>query len=933
MNVNTLRTVAAACLLALVAGHALAKDVFISIPVRELTITEGELPDEESLMTYMYGFGGGEGPIVTLGGAGEAYLVMPMPGRMMRRPDGESRPALTLVARVPQGQAVSGRITFPKNYRGLEQKIVQFKAPDDTGRPADAEVQFQRARERHYSDLAGRGLPGRTWFRRQAALARQERVRLKDADTTESREFDEMQQMMRMDGRDDLEESYELMTGGRAIEENLRLDRELQAADTKEPLVSIAGVKGITIKPYAWDAVLSGTSPALDPLASAIPADQHALFFPSYQAMADVMDEADRNGTPILDLVQSRSVDHMSRDRYQKQLCLSTDALSRLLGPKLVKSVAFTGSDPYLQGGSDAAVLFEAADPDALAALIVARQAAAAQSDPAAKPISGEIEGVRYQGFRSPDRAVCSYLAAVGGVIVVSNSPFQLGQVVKAAQGKLPTLAAAGEYRFFRTRYTRGDADESALLILSDNTIRRWCGPKWRIAAMRRARALEALADLQARRIERLAAGNASTHGLTTAGVAWTGNGPISETWGTIAFATPIAELDVTSATRAEIAAYDRFRDMYQREWSHYFDPIAVRFGVAPGRLSADLTVMPLVMDSDYREFSQLTSGARIKKGAGDPHKESLLHFVMAINTKAPAFNQFGGMLSGQIGSQMANPLGWLGSSIALYADEGAFWKELQQAKETDDYFEKNLSRIPVAANFEVVDPLKLATFLTAIRSYSDQSAPGLTRWATLEHNGKPYVQITARGDDEETSDSAWSIYYAATPKALVVTLNEPLIKRALERQGAKAASGATTGSLGWQGQSVALTARSGALDVAKTMLREPYQDAMRKAAWSNLPILNEWHRLFPDESPVAFHERVAGCRLLDPAGGSYVWNAKDHTMESSVYGHPGRPKNGPESPAPLASARALAMGLTFEKDGLRAQASLDRAAQGATQK
>ena len=60
----------------------------------------------------------------------------------------------------------------------------------------------------------------------------------------------------------------------------------------------------------------------------------------------------------------------------------------------------------------------------------------------------------------------------------------------------MASLGATDEYTFFRTRYPRGVDSETGLLILSDATIRRWCSPKWRIAASRRTRVAAAMADI-----------------------------------------------------------------------------------------------------------------------------------------------------------------------------------------------------------------------------------------------------------------------------------------------------------------------------------------------------------------------------------------------------------------------------------------------------
>ena len=40
---------------------------------------------------------------------------------------------------------------------------------------------------------------------------------------------------------------------------------------------------------------------------------------------------------------------------------------------------------------------------------------------------------------------------------------------------------------------------EDAFLMITDATIRRWCGPEWRIGASRRTRAASSLSELQAR--------------------------------------------------------------------------------------------------------------------------------------------------------------------------------------------------------------------------------------------------------------------------------------------------------------------------------------------------------------------------------------------------------------------------------------------------
>ena len=99
----------------------------------------------------------------------------------------------------------------------------------------------------------------------------------------------------------------------------------------------------------------------------------------------------------------------------------------------------------------------------------------------------------------------------------------------------------------------------------------------------------------------------------------------------------------------------------------------------------------------------------------------------------------------------------------------------------------------------------------------------------------------------------------------------------------------------------------------------------MQVRAWSNLPILNIWKRMYPNQDPVALHQRIWHSQLACPGGGTYVWNEKWQTMESTVYGHPGQPKRGPAVPHALDQLSSYDFGLNLEDQGLRARVSLQR--------
>ena len=449
---------------------------------------------------------------------------------------------------------------------------------------------------------------------------------------------------------------------------------------------------------------------------------------------------------------------------------------------------------------------------------------------------------------------------------------------------------------------------------------------------------------------------------LTAAGVE-------SSVLGTLGFQTPVAELPLDRVTAAEADAYRFWRERYERNWRWAFDPIGLRISLAADRVAGDLTVLPLIAGSEYRNILSVTQGAAIKPGAGDPHA-ALGQLVLAINRNSPRIQQANGMARMFAPNLTIDPLAWLGSSVSVYLDDDPLWAELAKTPEGErqTFLEKNWPHLPLGVQIEVGDALKLTAFLVAARGFIDQATGNMLKWETFEHRGRSYVKISLAEPNEQTPELRdAAIFYSPSASALVVTLSEAVLKRAIDRQlaasGGPKAGGAEpakkpasadaqpaavqpatvqspnvqpvtvqpaavqpAGAAKPLGENLLVHADARMVDILSALGRESYQGAMQRLAWSNLPILNEWHRLYPDADPVAVHERVWHTRLVCPGGGKYVWNEAFRTMESTVYGHPGEPQPGPAAPAELRQFSAADFGLTFENQGLRARVNLPRA-------
>ena len=113
---------------------------------------------------------------------------------------------------------------------------------------------------------------------------------------------------------------------------------------------------------------------------------------------------------------------------------------------------------------------------------------------------------------------------------------------------------------------------------------------------------------------------------------------------------------------------------------------------------------------------------------------------------------------------------------------------KVKPEKLNDDFFIKNIERLPVALRIDSTNPLGLAAFLAAARTYIEQTAPGLTNWEMLKaYKDRGYVRISpVKGETAVPSGMEnVAIYYTTVGGALTVTINEHLLKRAMDRAAA----------------------------------------------------------------------------------------------------------------------------------------------------
>lgn len=841
-------------------------------------------------------------------------IVLDCPGEAYLTWDGNRRTAdrsnLYLALKVPKDSKGEGRLFIRLRYHGRQEFRIRW---DEL--PADASsIRFHEVKGAYFDGVAGNDIAGGAWLRWQATKAWAKARALNDSASSKWASRSRLNR--RGTEQDALASEYEIFSSGRAVAENLRLDRVLDIDLEDIRYIEIDSLPGLNVDEIDWASRIEGLQPLLDGGAKWVPQDQYGVFFPSLSVLMATLNEASQSGTPVLNLLDPRSVDFGTRDFYLSQMCLDSLFAEPGNWEQDIDDVTITGSDPYFRTGTDVAVVLHTGRDHDLGELLHQHQLTSGAESFPGTLIKGR--DWHYECLRSKDRSICSYVTWGDGVVIVSNSLAQLERVVDAYDGTIPNLLKAPEYTFFRHRYPLKAEDERAFLILTDPTIRRWGSAKWRIGAARRTQALALKLNQRAAEIERQL-----PHPYPM---------PLAETpdlteYGSWQFQTPILELQIDKVSLEEQDQYTRFRERYQRAWRDAFDPIAATLAVNETGMELDITIEPLVMNSSYWNYLNVCIGAQLPADAGDIHPQALMQWAMAINQDSVSFRQTSETLSDFLPALDASPfqsspLQWVGDSLSMYFDDSPFWDDLANCENPDDYITDNLHRIPFGLDVAVKDRMRLVAFLAGLRGLIVRLDPGSPPWKTQHHREVPYVEITMSDDAREFLDPQLRLFYVILPGHLVFSPRQEVIHAAIDRSLEPSLESASYRKAHpWLGETISLAANKGVFQAAPLWTQARFQ----QSSWRNLPILNEWRKQFPDRDPVEVHAELWGERLLCPGGGVYRWNEEWKTMESSVYGCPEVPLDKYQIPASLHALQRGDFGLTLQDNALRARVVIER--------
>jgi hypothetical protein len=532
--------------------------------------------------------------------------------------------------------------------------------------------------------------------------------------------------------------------------------------------------------------MIGDKKPAIDPIAGLIPEDQYYVRFRTARALKNTLEFADAWGGSVLAQAEVGGRDYRVRDKLEQQLCLRSSLLSDLLGPAVIESLAITGADPYLREGSDLSIVFQLKTPAVFEPAVARYIDEARRRYPPLREAREDYEAVAIQSFHTADAAVRCYRARLGEFYVYSNSPAAIRRIIDTHAGRRPALARSLDFVYMRTLYPLGAKEEDGFVFLSDPFIRTLCGPRLRIAEKRR---IEAVTSLELIRnaallylfehpgaavptLDRLFGDGYIAREQVAAEpgdqIAWNPAQVAagSTSYGRLGYLTPNVELPVEKVTATERREYDQFRNQYQSYWRQFFDPIGIRISAGKDMAIA-MTILPLINNSEYNQVKEVAGGRVVPLEPVRRRGPVVLHLTSHLNPTSSLVREVQQVSVSALGGNRA-AVEWLGERIEFWIEDSEHLSNLT----LESLFGK-IFKVPMVLAVEVKNPLGLATFLTAMRTLIQTSAPNTVLFDPLE----PYREFTftrirpdARGPvgNGEFRDAA--IYYGVVGDYLYVS-------------------------------------------------------------------------------------------------------------------------------------------------------------------
>lgn len=606
----------------------------------------------------------------------------------------------------------------------------------------------------------------------------------------------------------DLNEAMRLYTGLASVEEALQADRalDLPADAYRGPDRALSALEPVSLPGHPWAEMLAalGKPPVVEPLAAFAPLDHAWLHFHDLRTLVRLGEDVEALLSPVGRVVEEQPGERHLVSTYEKQLGLRRTALSKTLGHVATQGVGLVVSDPFFRDGTGIGLLFHVrGDGKLLETTLATYEAEIRARHKDVTDYTYQVGPHTVRHLMTPDRTVWQHRVRIDDVELVANSKSVVEAVLAAKGGTAPSLADAGEYRYFRARTPFGTETEDGYAYLSDAFVLKAISPRSKVLQGRR---MVGRSEIMAINFAAMLYGwlegktAPDTATLIKAGLldkgatTHAGGGEIlfdpalgahSQRFGDARISVPLDEMPLTRVSETEAGAYERFRETYSRYWRGFIDPVGVRIRRGDdGRLSLDARMLPLISGSDYNELERMVGRQRVTPGPA----ATGFRMVLAVGADASLRRELSDLGRSATGNRDLG-LDWLGDWVMVgVADRSGLWDaalslgEIPSARGRTadrevDTRKKVLDRMPLYAGLHVKNKLTLAANLSALKGLVNSAAPGMVTW---EPNGDYREQsvVTVR---ERIDGDGVGVHYAIVKDVFLISLERGTLEQQID--------------------------------------------------------------------------------------------------------------------------------------------------------
>ncbi len=490
---------------------------------------------------------------------------------------------------------------------------------------------------------------------------------------------------------------YQVFTGSLAIQESLQREALSVRSRVGDLNTHISTLSPPNLRSLPYKELLKkkqedeGIEPRPHAIAQLVPEDQYFLHFNSMKSLGELMDLSSQWGNNLLRLFTVQAQDQQLRAKLEDQLCLRRDPLTQLFADAVIAEVAVTGADPFVMEGTDFTVLLKVTKPEVFRTAAGLWLADVRQRHPGMVDQEFNYRGHKVTAHYTQDRMVSSFVVEHEDYVVYSNSHRAIRRVIDAAEGLVPNLHGALDYRYVTTILPPPDAADSGYFFASEATIRRLIGPAAKISEKRRlqcfsnlvmlnnaslfyrleyGRSPDSLSDLIEGRFvdpNKIVCPHGGAYDIDVERDTCT-----CTVHNRLKYLSPNAELSVLNVSAAEAAEYERYKQRYQAFWQPMFDPLAMRITVGQ-RVKVETCVLPFANGSLYNDLRGMVDKNPLPISTARIAPSAVASLVMV-----PGRKNIAGFLTGVPGVSevlRANPtltdLSWIGDRMSLHFCDG----------------------------------------------------------------------------------------------------------------------------------------------------------------------------------------------------------------------------------------------------------------------